>query len=101
MSDCYSVPQNECGSNYENSYGNCGGTHSKTSDACYNLIQSYQSHSGCFSTSYYESHHSCHSSGNVSVLTVALQDAANIGAGVQGDVGCSLDQYGQPQPPSL
>ena len=104
----------ECGSNYqsgcqafESKYGGCNSSSSKSCDshsysysACLTAINNYQSHQSQINQCYHQHHSGC-GSGSQSVLTVAMQDAQAIGAGVQGTVGCSLDSYGQPTPPSL
>jgi hypothetical protein len=107
MPNCGTSYSFQCGSNYQSGWNSVSshcnsGTSSKAATACHNFVQSYQAHESCYSSSYSQSHHcGSSSSGTVNVVTVALQDAAKIGAGVQGDVGCTLDQCGQPHAPDL
>ncbi len=73
------------------SYGPClPSPHSAVCQASYN---SYQSNKDSLSCSYTQTHHTgCHTPPvPVSVLTVAMQEAASMGAGVQGAVGCTVD----------
>lgn len=95
----------QCGSNYQTpSFGGSNtSSYSHGAAVCQNVVYQYQCHESYTSSCYQQSHHSNCGSGsqNVSVTTIALQDAAKMGAGVQGDVGCSLDEYGQPQAPQL
>src|SRR5579864_705542 len=106
----------ECGSNYQSgcqafesrgggydssSSNGCGSSSYEHSySACLTAINNYQCHQSQINQCYHQ-HHSGSGSGSESVLTVAMQDAQAMGAGVQGTVGCSLDTYGQPTPPSL
>ena len=82
MASCgaYSVPQTHCGSNYGNAREGDGDRG--------------------FCSSHAPSYNSCASGyHSVSVTTIAFHDATALGAGVQGDAGCTIDACGQPVPP--
>ncbi len=87
--DSYSVPQAHCGSNYSNPSDSDRGWDGQTKSAltCAPLQPTCHTlETGCHAPS----PHSCGSGfASVSVSTVALQDAARIGAGAQGQIGCS------------
>lgn len=81
-----------CGSySYSYSYGNC--PPAPHNAACQESYNSYQCNKESLSCSYTQTHHTgCHQPPvPVSVLTVANQLAASMGAGVQGTVGCNVD----------
>lgn len=66
---------------------------SHASAACQAAFDDYQAHKDSLDCSYMQTHHfGCAPTPvSVSVLTVAMQEAAQLGVGVQGDVGCSVD----------
>src|SRR5579862_248630 len=95
-----------CGSNYQSSWdsyaskGGCGSA-SHAISACQQAVYSYQCNETYTDQCYHQTHNSCGGSANVTDLTVAMQDAINMGAGVQGEIGCTVDACGQPTPPVL
>jgi hypothetical protein len=82
-----------CGSySHSFSYGICAPSPHAPAQ-CQDAYNSYECHKDSLSCSYVQTHHQgCHTPPvSVSVLTLAMQEAASIGAGVQGDVGCNVD----------
>jgi hypothetical protein len=82
-----------CGSySYSYSHGVCQPS-SHGSAQCQEAFNSYSCNKDSLSCSYTQTHNEgCHTPPvSVSVLTLAMQEAASIGAGVQGDVGCNVD----------
>jgi hypothetical protein len=82
-----------CGSySHSYSYGLCAPS-PHASAHCQESYNSYECNKDSLSCSYTQAHHQgCHTPPvSVSVLTLAMQEAASIGAGVQGTVGCNID----------
>ncbi len=91
-----------CSSQQTNYGSGCSSQQSRGSSACYNIVYSYQSSESCQSQTYIQSHHGgCGGSTSETATSVALADAAKIGAGVQGAVGCTLDANGPVGAPQL
>jgi hypothetical protein len=82
-----------CGSySYSYSYRGPCAPSPHASAQCQQAYQSFDCHEQSLHCSYTQTHHDCHPQPpTVSVLTLANDLAASMGAGVQGDVGCDTD----------
>src|SRR5579871_2181070 len=97
-----------CGSNYQSSWdsyaskGGCGSSsYSHAISACQQAVYNYRCNETYTDQCYQQSHNYCGGSSNQTDLSVAMQDAQKMGAGVQGEIGCTVDACGQPTPPAL